>query len=221
MSKITNSKHQIPNKSQITILPKTGGQVGKTKARSFGPGFFTDRRRLLKIGAHAALYSVFPVSAIASVDRFLASKRNLFLFNTHTGQELDVCYYAQGRYQPQALKKINYIFRDHRTDEIKPIHKDLLNLLHSISMTLEGQIRIHIVSGYRSPETNAELRKKSKDVVKNSLHVKGEAVDIRVPDCRTKKLRNFCMHLNAGGVGYYPRSDFVHVDIGPVRHWRA
>lgn len=179
------------------------------------------RRRFLKIGAQAALCSVFPVSAIASIDRLLAPKRNLFLLNTHTGQKLDVCYYAHGRYHPEALKKINYILRDYRTEEIKPIHKGLLNLLHSISMTLDRPTRIHVVSGYRSPETNAELRKRSKNVVKNSLHMRGEAVDIRIPDCRTRELRNFCMKLNVGGVGYYPKSDFVHVDIGPVRHWQS
>jgi len=180
---------------------------------------FVDRRRFLKIGAQAALCSAFPVSAIASIDRLLMPKRILFLFNTHTGQKLDVCYYAQGQYQPEALKKINCILRDHRTEEIKPIHKGLLNLLHSISMTLDRPTRLHIISGYRSPETNAELSKKSKYVVKNSLHIKGEAADIRIPGYDTRRLRNVCMKLKAGGVGYYRRSDFVHVDIGLVRHW--
>jgi uncharacterized protein YcbK (DUF882 family) len=178
-----------------------------------------DRRRFCKIGAQAALCGIFPVSAIASIDRLLAQKRNLFFFNTHTGQKLDVCYYAQGEYQPEALKKINYIFRDHRTEEIKPIHKGLLNLLHSISMTLDRPTRLHIISGYRSPVTNAKLSKKSKYVVKNSLHIKGKAADIRIPEYDTRRLRNTCMKLKAGGVGYYRKSDFVHVDIGLVRQW--
>jgi uncharacterized protein YcbK (DUF882 family) len=184
-----------------------------------GCNMFLDRRRFIKIGAQSALFSVFPVSAIASVDRLLAPKRNLSLFNAHTGQKLDVCYYAHGHYRPEALKKINYILRDHRTEEIKPIHKDLLNLLHSISMTLERPTPIHIISGYRSPETNAELRKKSKSVVKNSLHMKGKAADIRIPGTDTRWLRNVCMKLKSGGVGYYRKSDFVHVDIGHVRYW--
>ena len=178
-----------------------------------------DRRRFIKIGTQAALCSVFPVSTIASIDRFLTPKRNLFLFNTHTGEKLDVCYYAQGQYQPEALEKINCILRDHRTEEIKPIHKGLLNLLHSISMTLDRPTRLHIISGYRSPETNAKLRKKNKRVVKNSLHMKGEAADIRIPSYNTSRLRNVCMKLKAGGVGYYRKSDFVHVDIGLVRYW--
>jgi len=178
-----------------------------------------DRRRFIKIGAQAALCSVFPVSAIASIDRLFTPKRSLFLFNTHTGQKLDVCYYTQGQYQPEALKKIDYIFRDHRTKEIKPINKGLLNLLHIISMTLDQPTRLHVISGYRSPETNAELSKKSKYVVKNSLHMKGKAADIRIPGYDTRRLRNACMKLKAGGVGYYRKSDFVHVDIGLVRYW--
>jgi len=178
-----------------------------------------DRRRFIKIGAQTALWSVFPVSAFASIDGLLTPKRNLFLFNTHTGQKLDVCYYAQGRYQPHALEEINYIFRDYRTGEIKPIRKELLNLLHSISKKLDRPTRFHIISGYRSPETNAELRKKSKYVAKHSLHIQGEAVDIRIPVYNTRRLRNICMKLKAGGVGYYRKSDFVHVDVGPVRHW--
>ena len=180
---------------------------------------FIDRRGFLKIGAQAALCTAFPVSALASIDRLLTPKRNLFLFNTHTGQKLDVCYYAKGRYLPEALNKINFILRDYRTEEIKPIHKGLLNLLHSVSMTLDRPTRIHIVSGYRSPETNAALRKKSKRVAKNSLHIQGEAADIRIPGYDTRWLRNVCVNLKAGGVGYYRKSEFVHVDIGLVRYW--
>jgi len=181
---------------------------------------FIGRRRFLKISVQAALCSAFPVSALASIDRLSAPKRNLFLFNTHTGEKLDVCYYVRGRYQPEALEEINNIFRDYRTGEIRPIRKELLNLLHSISKKLDRPTRFHIISGYRSPETNAELRKKSKYVAKNSLHIQGEAVDIRIPDYDTRWLRKVCVTLNAGGVGYYRKSDFVHVDVGPVRHWQ-
>ncbi|MGW8325891.1 MAG: DUF882 domain-containing protein, partial [Desulfobacterales bacterium] len=114
-----------------------------------------DRRRFLKIGAQMALCSVFPVSAMASIDRLLIPERNLFLFNTHTGEKLDVCYYSQGQYQPEALENINYIFRDYRTGEIRPIRKELLNLLYSISKKLDQTTRFHIISGYRSSRTNA------------------------------------------------------------------
>jgi uncharacterized protein YcbK (DUF882 family) len=178
-----------------------------------------NRRRFCKLGMQAALFNLFPVSAIASIDRLLSAKRDLFLFNTHTGQKLDVCYYEKGRYHPEALKKINYILRDHRTEEIKPMDAGLLNLLHSISTTFDQPIRFHIISGYRSPETNGELREKSRGVAKNSLHMKGKAADIRIPGYDTRWLRDICMNLKSGGVGYYRKSDFVHVDTGLVRYW--
>ena len=178
-----------------------------------------NRRRFCKIGIQAALCSLFPTSAISSLGPSAKDKRHLSLFNMHTGQDLDVCYYAHGRHQPEALKKINYILRDHRTQEIKPIHKGLLELLHSISAKVGSSNRIHIISGYRSPKTNAELRKKSSRVVKNSLHMKGQAADIRIPNCETSWLRDVCIQLKAGGVGYYRKSDFVHVDIGRIRQW--
>jgi uncharacterized protein YcbK (DUF882 family) len=178
-----------------------------------------DRRFFIKILAQTALCSVLPVSAFAAIERLSAPKRSLCMYNIHTDQELDVRYYAHGRYQPDALKKIDYLLRDYRTGEIKPIRKELLNLMYSISRTLDRPVQFDIISGYRSPETNAMLRRRSKNVAKNSLHIKGEAVDIRIPGYSTRWLRNVCMKLKAGGVGYYPESDFVHVDIGPVRYW--
>jgi len=143
----------------------------------------------------------------------------LSFYNTNTRESLDVCYYAHGQYSSKSLAKIDHILRDHRTEEVQHIHKGLLNLLHSVSMTLDHPVRFHIVSGYRSPETNAILRKRSKYVAKHSLHMQGEAVDIRIPGCDTRWLRNVCMKLKAGGVGYYSRSDFVHVDVGDIRYW--
>jgi len=178
-----------------------------------------DRRRFLKIFGQAALFSAFPVSAMAFVDRSSKKKRMLSLYNTHTRESLDVCYYAQGKYLAKSLKKIDRILRDHRTEEIKPIDKGLLNLLHSISMTVDPAVRFHVVSGYRSPETNDILRKRGRFVAKHSLHMQGGAADIRIPGFNLVRLRNVCMDQKAGGVGYYPRSDFVHVDIGDIRYW--
>jgi len=178
-----------------------------------------DRRHFLKIFGQAALFTAFPVSAVASVDRSSRKKRMLSLYNTHTGESLDVCYYAQGKYLPKSLKKIDHILRDHRTEETRPIDKGLLNLLHSISMTFDPALRFHVVSGYRSPETNDILRKRGRFVAKHSLHMQGGAADIRIPGFNLTRLRNVCMDQKAGGVGYYPKSDFVHVDIGDIRYW--
>lgn len=178
-----------------------------------------DRRRFLKIGTQAMAVCLLPVPAIASINRLLTPERILYFFNTHTNEQLDVCYYIQGRYRPEALKKIDYILRDHYSEKIRPIHTDLVDLLHAVSLTFGKKTRVHIVSGYRSPETNAMLCKKNRGVARHSLHMKGEAVDIRIPGFNTRSLRSICMRLKAGGVGYYPTSDFVHVDIGRVRYW--
>lgn len=178
-----------------------------------------NRRLFIKIFAQTALWGICPVPALAAIDRLSVSKRTLHLYNIHTGQTLDADYFAQGRYQDDAMKKINYILRDYRTGDIKPIRRELLNLLYSISRTFRRPTRFHIISGYRSPETNAMLRRRSNNVAKNSLHMEGEAVDIRIPGCDATWLRTVCMKLRAGGVGYYPKSEFVHVDIGPVRYW--
>ena len=178
-----------------------------------------DRRCFLKFCAQAALCSAFPVSTMAAIDRLPVTKRVLSLYNTHTREKLDVCYFARGQYLSKSLTKIDHILRDHRTEETMPIHKGLLNLLYSISTTLDRPVRFHIVSGYRSPETNALLHKKSRYVASRSLHMQGKAADIRIHGFNTRRLRNVCAKLKVGGVGYYPRSDFVHVDIGDVRHW--
>jgi len=142
-----------------------------------------NRRRFFKLGAQAALCSVFPVSAIASIDRLLMPERNLLLFNTHTGEKLDVCYYVQGQYQPEALEKINYIFRDYRTEEVKPIRKELLNLLYSISKKLDQAPRFHIISGYLkqtpSCERKAETLSKIVYTSKAKLPISGFRITIR------------------------------------------
>ncbi len=178
-----------------------------------------NRRRFLKTGAQVGLVCLFPIPALASIDRLLSKERKLSFYNTHTDERLDACYFAKGYYQAEALKTINHILRDHRTGEIKSIRIRLLDLLYSISTSFNNPVRFQIISGYRSPETNAMLCKKTTGVGRSSLHMEGKAADIRVSGCDTKMLQRICMKFQAGGVGYYPKSDFVHVDIGPVRYW--
>ena len=180
---------------------------------------YCNRRGFLKIGAQAAVSCLFPMSPNASIKRLSTPERRLSFYNTHTDEKLEVCYYAQSQYRPNALKKISYIFRDHYSGKIKPIHKDLIDFLHTISDTIGDGVQFHIISGYRSPETNAMLRRKTRAVAKNSLHMQGKAADIRIPDYDTKRLSHICLKMQAGGVGYYPKSDFVHVDTGTVRCW--
>jgi uncharacterized protein YcbK (DUF882 family) len=141
------------------------------------------------------------------------------LYNTHTGESVNAIYWIQGKYLPETLSVVDRVLRDHRTDEIKPIDPQLLDLLFAISEELECPHPFYIISGYRSPETNAFLRFISRGVAEHSLHMDGKAVDIRIPGWASYTVRRTAMELRIGGVGYYPRADFVHVDVGPVRYW--
>lgn len=109
--------------------------------------------------------------------------------------------------------------RDHRTGEIKQVDTTLLDLLHRIVTTIEPSSPINIISGYRSAQTNATLRKTTAGVALKSLHMEGRAIDIRIPGYQTTGLRHLAINLKSGGVGYYPESDFVHIDTGPVKAW--
>lgn len=177
------------------------------------------RRHLIKIGILTTTATVFPAPLFAAIERTLTPKRTLSFFNTHTAETLDVCYFSNGNYSPSALAMINAIMRDHRTGEIKAIATGLLDVLHAISSIVATEEPFHIISGYRSPASNAKLRRRSRNVAASSLHMLGQAIDIRIPGCRTAHLRYVAVRLKAGGVGYYRKSDFVHVDTGRVRYW--
>lgn len=178
-----------------------------------------DRRDFLKKSLITTGIILYPVSVAATAKKLLFPPRRLSFYNTHTQENLTVTYFQAGRYSTAGLQKIDHILRDHRTGEIQPIERDLLNLLFAITQTAKNRAPIHIISGYRSPSTNTMLRRRSKSVASRSLHTLGKAVDIRFVDCPSRRLREIAIHLSAGGVGYYPRSNFVHVDTGPVRTW--
>jgi uncharacterized protein YcbK (DUF882 family) len=177
------------------------------------------RRQILRLGFAAASAMVFPAGLSAAVRKPAFPEKRLSFFNTHTAERLEICYGAAGRYDAGALARINHILRDHRTGAVGAIATGLLDLLHALTGRLDTTEPLHVISGYRSPETNAVLHAKSRGVASRSLHVCGQAIDIRVPGIRTAALRDTALSLSAGGVGYYPGPDFVHVDIGPVRSW--
>jgi uncharacterized protein YcbK (DUF882 family) len=177
------------------------------------------RRRFLRWGLLAASVLLLPRPAAAAQHQKTPPERRLAFFNTHTGESLEACYFKSGCYDPGALKSINHILRDHRSGEVGPIDERLLELLHALSQRCEHPQTFHVISGYRSPETNAALHRRGRGVAAQSLHVHGKAIDIRVPGIRTCELRGLALSLAAGGVGYYPASDFVHVDVGRVRSW--
>ena len=184
-----------------------------------------NRRRFLGFGAAATAAALVPARVHAAGTGSAAPKkieRVLSFFNTHTGERLHTAYCCNGEYQAEALKQINYILRDFRANELKPIDPTLLDLLHELGGTLETDQPFHIISGYRSPHTNSMLQSRSgsqSGVASKSLHMVGKAVDIRVPGVKLDHLRAAARSLKLGGVGYYPASNFVHVDTGRVRFW--
>jgi len=151
--------------------------------------------------------------------------RSLQLYNTHTQEKLDVVYYENGNYLDYALDEINSIMADHRTHEKIKMNKDLIDLLYDIKGKLSFHDNkdsfINIISAYRSPVSNSKLRRRSRRVAKNSFHMKGEAIDINISGVKLSSLRREAKKIQKGGVGYYPRSNFVHIDIGDVRSWRG
>ncbi len=177
------------------------------------------RRRFLRLGAALTAGLVLPGQLYASLTADDPRERRLVFFNTHTHEKLDVCYARGESYRPEALRAVNHILRDHRTDEVNPIDPHLLDLLCAIRSKAGPDACLHIISGYRSPRTNQRLRQRSRGVARNSLHMLGHAADIRIPGLATSRLRRMALDLRQGGVGYYPQSNFVHVDIGPVRTW--
>lgn len=174
------------------------------------------RRRILSAGSGVALAS-FAVPAFAAVQ--LEGFRALTFDCLHTSEKLNVEYWAGGQYVPEALSAINHVLRDFRTGETHIIAPKLLDLLHTLHTTLGSGQAFQVISGYRSPATNARLHEASAGVATHSLHMKGMAIDIRLADRALDSLRNAALGLRSGGVGYYPKSDFVHVDVGNVRRW--
>jgi uncharacterized protein YcbK (DUF882 family) len=208
-------------------VPKTQPQEGTIRmSQSVRAGEVNrelNRRRFLGLGAAAAAAAVVPSRASAAPPAKAAlPERVLSFFNTHTGERLKTSYCCGGVYQPDALDAINRILRDFRANEIKPIDPKLLDLLHELGGTLATDQPFHIISGYRSPHTNALLRERggaATGVASRSLHMDGKAIDIRLPGVRLDTLRSAALSLKLGGVGYYPSSNFVHVDTGRVRRW--
>ncbi|MCB2146014.1 MAG: DUF882 domain-containing protein [Deltaproteobacteria bacterium] len=178
------------------------------------------RREFLKIGTGILATCLVPVAGWSALLPD-STRRSLSFYNTHTGERLNVCYFKNGAYCPGAMGQINQILRDHRTGDIEAMDARLMDLLYTVNQRLGSCSPFHIISGYRSPQTNALLRKNSTGVAKFSYHMLGRAIDIRLPGCDTHQLRQACLDLELGGVGYYPRSDFVHVDTGAFRTWNG
>lgn len=162
-----------------------------------------------------ALLAAAPVLAHAKAD----APRVLSFSHLHTGERLELEYFAAGAYRPEALQAVNQLLRDFRTGEVGDIDPALLDLLHGLREATASRRPFQIISGYRSPATNRMLHERSDGVATKSLHMSGRAIDIRLADVPLATLRDAARAAGRGGVGYYPGSDFVHVDTGRVRAW--
>jgi uncharacterized protein YcbK (DUF882 family) len=171
------------------------------------------RRRLLKFGATASLLASMPAWAKSAPRRALAFE------HLHTGETLDVTYFANGAYDPRALSAINHVLRDFRTGQVYPIRPELLDQLYRVHAAIGSDAPFRVICGYRSPATNDFLHRTTNGVAEHSLHMDGMAIDVRLADTRTRRLRDVATSLKLGGVGYYASSDFVHLDVGRPRHW--
>ena len=176
-----------------------------------------ERRRFLKIGAVAVAAGLLPFPAARAHGS--SSDRSLSLYSPNTGESFKDVYFTGGEYVQDALDEINQLMRDNKNGEIHLIDPNLLDILFNISRKTRCTSPLSIISGYRSPSTNAWLRKRSRRVARKSLHLSGKAADIRIYGIRTSSLKRAAVSIKGGGVGYYPRSHFIHVDTGPVRYW--
>jgi uncharacterized protein YcbK (DUF882 family) len=176
--------------------------------------FRANRRKILTASLALPALSIPSLGYSAS-----AASRSLAFYHTHTGEALDIVYREGNAYLPDALENIDGFLGDFRTGETYPIDPTLLDQLHDIQEALGKTGRYEIISAYRSPKTNNMLRGKSNSVAKRSLHMQGRALDIRLTDVSTDKLRAAALELKSGGVGYYPKSKFIHIDTGRVRRW--
>ena len=184
------------------------------------------RRRFVGLLAAAASpLAVVPPRALALPQEILLPElagepRTLSFSHLHTGERLgDIEYFSAGSYLPDALGEINHLLRDFRTGDVGSMDPALLDLLHELRQLTGSTQPFQIISGYRSPATNEALRARSGGVARHSLHMEGQAIDIRLGDVPLPQLRAAALSLARGGVGYYPASNFVHVDTGRVRSW--
>ena len=178
------------------------------------PSEILTRRRVLGVAAAGAAVSfITPAPAISF------APRSVSLYNIHTGEWVRTVYWADGHYIREAVQDINWVLRDHHSDEVRPMNAGLLDVLGMLRHRLDSHDPFLIISGYRSHATNEMLRARSDGVASNSYHIKGMAIDLRSERRTLSQVREAAMSMQCGGVGYYPSSDFVHVDCGPIRHW--
>ena len=179
--------------------------------------FNAPRRRFLQLGL-STVAGLAAVPALAAVPD-LKGLRGLVFYNLHTDEKLHVTYWRDGRYDRAAFGKIDRVLRDHYSGDTHPMNARLMDLLFDLQHRTGNHGPIEVVSAYRSPRTNMMLAQMSDGVARQSYHTRGMAIDLRMPGTSLHKVYNTALGMRRGGVGYYPDSEFVHVDVGPVRTW--
>ena len=177
------------------------------------------RRGVLKAFAATAIAAAPSYAGAAGFLRGGGDVRRIRMYSGRTGERLDMIYWIEGDYIKDAVKEIHHFMRDWRTDQVKAIDLRTLDIMAAAHNLLDVNEPYMLLSGYRSPQTNAMLRARSRGVAKNSLHMKGQAADLRLSSRSVNQMAKAALACHGGGVGRYSRSDFVHMDCGPVRSW--
>jgi len=221
----------------LPTVPATNlSKTDTTPEYADAPGTLS-RRRLLSSGfAAGALLTapaiLRPSEAVATPDIVAApgrlgsalnwrDDRKVSLVHARTDETLDITFYRNSRYDEDALGRASEFLRDYHTGEVLPIDRNLLDLLHAVRGTLDVRQPMEVISGYRSPTTNRKLTRETERAATNSMHLHGKAVDVRVKDQDTRQIRRVALDFKAGGVGYYGRWGYIHLDVGPFRYWRS
>jgi len=179
--------------------------------------FDANRRRLLALGGAAIGAALIPLPAFATLST--PRPRILTLSNLNTGEKLKAEFFDGKGYIKDELTRLNHFFRDYRANKTRAIDPSLFDQLFRLQTLLGSNKPVQLISGYRSVDTNNELRSHSRGVARKSYHTKGQAMDFHIEGVPLSQIRKAALSMKAGGVGYYPSSNFVHIDTGPVRHW--
>lgn len=179
-----------------------------------------ERRGFLKAGLTLSVAAALSTTCVKPALALAGEGTSSVSFhNEHTGEHFSGVYRVGNKYLPEAFERINYVLRDFRQNEIFPIDPRVIDIVATVHRASGSSTPYSLLSGYRSPKTNAMLRHESGGVAKKSLHMHGQAIDVRMGNMSTARLRDLAKQLHAGGVGYYSRSNFVHMDSGDFRTW--
>lgn len=185
------------------------------------------RRQFLKqlAGASSAA-ALMGTSQLSFAEQFkqdqnIAEERTLKLYNIHTGESLRATFWADGQFVDDEVQQIDLLMRDHRANQAMAMQRRLYEKLYHLQNLFASKEPLYVVSAYRAPKTNADLRQHSDGVAESSMHMQGKAIDIRIPGVSHRHLHKAAVAMRSGGVGYYPKSGFIHIDTGRRRHWQG